>query len=305
MSTHRLPQIVHHKAALDGSSNPPNSLAAVRECLEAGAAWIEVDIIALAEDDYLLVHTPQLEAETNGRGAVGQCSVPDAHRLRLAHHGQVTGHPVALLSEVVGLLVANPGETRLQLDFKDHTPYVSPEPLQRLIEIIRALGKRVLVSSMADWQLRSLAHLAPWLKLGFDIHLHIDCDPPGSKPDPEDFPRSTGAYGYRDDHPLASRRWGTPAAYLAERCAEILALAPMAGTFYCRHSFLVRGLQDGFDWAQALHQTGRRLDAWTLDADDPQAVANARLLADAGCDQITTNTPRALAELLALPGDEI
>lgn len=75
-------------------------------------------------------------------------------------------------------------------------------------------------------------------------------------------------------------------------------LVPSASTFYCRHSFLVRGLQEGFSWAQALHQAGRRLDAWTLDADQPQAVTNARILADAGCDRFTSNTPLALAAQL-------
>jgi glycerophosphoryl diester phosphodiesterase len=297
--------IVHHKAAMDNSPYPPNSLAAIRECLEAGAAWIEVDITALAEGDYLLVHSPELEIETNDQGAVGLCSVQAAHKLKLVHNGRVTNHPVALLSEVVALLLHLPSSTRLQRDCKNHTPFTSLEPLQRLVEILRPLGARALVSSMADWQLRQLARLAPWLELGFDIHLHIDCDPPGQLPEPDALPRRMGAYGYRDDHPLASQRWGPPAAYLAERCAEMLLLVPSASTFYCNHSFLVRGLQQGFSWAQGLHQVGRRLDAWTLDADQPQAVANARLLADAGCDQITSNTPQVLVALLTLPRKQI
>lgn len=298
MSTLHALQIVHHKAALDGSLNPPNSLAAIRECLEAGAAWIEVDITALAEGDYLLVHNLDLEAETNGRGAVGACNVSAARNLKIVHRGLVTSHPAALLSKVVACFLAAPDSTRLQLDFKDHAPFASIEPLQRLVEIIQPLGARVLVSSMADWQLRHLAQLAPWLELGFDIHLHIDCNPPGQIAAPDDLPRHVGAYGYRDDHPLASQRWGSTAAYLAERCDEMLHLAPSASTFYCRHSFLVRGLQEGFSWAQTLHQAGKRLDAWTLDVDKAQAVANARILADADCDQITSNTPLAMAELL-------
>ncbi|MHB1354566.1 MAG: glycerophosphodiester phosphodiesterase [Anaerolineae bacterium] len=305
MSTLHPLQIVHHKAALDDSLNPPNSLAAIRECLEAGASWIEVDVTALAEDDYLLVHDSNLEAETNGIGAVGMCNVQAARNLRLLHRDLVTEHPAALLSEVVALLTSIPGNTRLQLDFKNHAPFSSAEPLQRLVEIIRPLGTRALVSSMADWQLRQLAQLAPWLELGFDIHLHIDCGPPRTTPEPDALPRHKGAYGYRDDHPLASRCWGSPAAYLAERCDEMLNLVPSASTFYCRHSFLVRGLQQGFSWAQALHQAGKRLDAWTLDADHEQSVVNARILADAGCDQFTSNTPLALAALLNSTEEQI
>jgi glycerophosphoryl diester phosphodiesterase len=291
-------QIVHHKAALDGSLYPPNSLTAIRACLEANATWIEVDITALAVDDFLLVHNSDLEAETDGRGAVGLCSVQAARKLKLVYNGQPTGQPVALLSDVVALVTDFPGATRLQLDFKNHTPFANSEPLLRLVEIIRPLGARVLVSSMADWQLRQLAHLAPGLELGFDIHLHIDCDPPGQLPEPDSLPRYTGAYGYRDDHPLAAQRWGPTVAYLAERCTEMLRLVPTASTFYCRHSFLIRSLQEGFSWAQTLHQAGKRLDAWTLDADQSQAVENARILAHTGCDQITSNTPLALAALI-------
>ena len=60
---------------------------------------------------------------------------------------------------------------------------------------------------------------------------------------------------------------------------------------------LLRGLDDGFNLADWLHERRVRLDAWTLDADKPAAAALPRLCA-AGVDQFTTNTPRALSALL-------
>ncbi|MHB9031423.1 MAG: glycerophosphodiester phosphodiesterase [Anaerolineae bacterium] len=291
-------QLVHHKAALDGSSHPPNSLAAVRACLAAGAEWIEVDISALAVDDFLLVHTPDLSAETTGRGNVSRTRPAETRDLRLRQHGVVSGEPPALLSEVVTAFVAAPGPARLQLDWKDHVPYVSSEPVERLARLLAPLERRVLVSSVADWQLQRLAEAAPGIELGFDIQLYLDYDPPGSVPDPDTFPRRTGAYGYRDDHPLTGGRWGSAADYLAERCREICRQVPAASTYYLRHSLVARSLADGFDWVQALHRQGKQVDAWTLDADTPGALANARLLAARGCDLITSNTPLALASLL-------
>jgi glycerophosphoryl diester phosphodiesterase len=69
-------------------------------------------------------------------------------------------------------------------------------------------------------------------------------------------------------------------------------------TFYISHVLLAHSLEDGFNWAEALHQAGIKLDAWTLDADDALAIVNAKRLLAAGVDQFTTNTPRALAALL-------
>ena len=63
-----LPILVHHMAALDGWPHPPNTLEMIEASLNAGAAIIEIDITALADDDYLLVHDPLLERETDGQG---------------------------------------------------------------------------------------------------------------------------------------------------------------------------------------------------------------------------------------------
>ena len=167
------------------------------------------------------------------------------------------------------------------------------------MDLIRPLGDRVLVSTTADWQLRRLRALAPGLDLGLDIHFYLDWHPAGATVDPRSYPRRLGAYGYRDDHPLASERHGATARYLADRCGMLMGLVPGVSTFYVNHRFLARSLDDGFDWAEALRQRGIKLDAWTLDADNPVAVENVGRLLAAGVDQVTTNTPTVLAALLA------
>jgi glycerophosphoryl diester phosphodiesterase len=293
----RPPVIVRHMAATDPPS-VPNSLEAIRACLEAHAEFVEVDVTALADRDYLLVHDSQLEAETNGRGPVAACTAERARELRFVRDGQPIHVKVPVLSDVVALFREHPGPTRLQLDYKDMTPFPSDEPLQRLVELISPLGDRVIVSSGADWQLRRLRRLAPWLDLGLDIHFYLDWHPPGARIDPTSYPRQRGAYGYWDDHPLAAERHGDTARYLADRCGMLLGLVPGASTFYVNHRFLVRSLDDGFNWAAELHDQGIKLDAWTLDADNPIAAANAPRLLAAGVDQFTTNTPEALRRLL-------
>jgi glycerophosphoryl diester phosphodiesterase len=47
-----------------------------------------------------------------------------------------------------------------------------------------------------------------------------------------------------------------------------------------------------------LHEARIKLDAWTMDVSDATAMANMPRLVVAGVNQITTNTPLALAKVL-------
>ena len=289
-------------AALDGQAAPPNSLEAIEACLEAKAPIVEIDACALANDDYLLVHDDVLEPETTGSGPVSACSAAQARQLSIRANGAATPYQVPLLSDVVRLFRQYGGSSRLQIDYKNVIPFPNDEPLRRLIDLIEPLGERVIVSSIADWQLRKLHALAPALALGFDIQFYLDWRPTHESPDPRAYPRHLGVYGYWDDHPLATQRIWSTAEYLADRCGMLSGLVPGCHTFYVQHHLLVQSLDDGFNWAAALHQIGVQLDAWTLDAGDALAEANAQRLLAAGVDQFTTNTPLALGKRLQRTG---
>ncbi len=292
----RPPVIVHHKGALDQTAFPPNSLETLAASVEAGAAFVEIDVTALQADDYLLVHDADLAAETTGSGAVADCGVSQVRDLRIKLGDAATAYRVPTLSEVVGLLRGS--STRLQIDYKNVYPFPDDEPLERLIRLVEPLGSQVLISTGADWQLRRLRTLAPDLDLGFDIHFYIDWQDPAQARQPEVYPRKLGAYGYYDDHPLATREIWSKAVYLADRCGALIGLVPKVSTFYVDHKLLARSLDDGFNWAEALHAGGIKCDAWTLDVGDPLAEANAKRLLKAGVDQFTSNTPLALGALL-------
>lgn len=293
------PAIVHHMAALDNQAAPPNSLEAIGACLDAGAVFVEVDVTMLAQDDYLLVHDEELESETNGQGPVALCPPDRARALFIKRQGQVTSYHVPLLSEVVELFQQTNSPTRLQLDFKNVFPLPTDEPLYRLVKLIEPLGDRVLVSSGADWQLRKLRRIAPHLLLGFDIMYYIDWEPLDRTRDPRAFPKLRGAYGYYDDHMLALQKLWTIPEYLHDRCESLMGLVPDVSVFYVDHNLLAQSLADGFNWASALHERGIKLDAWTMDSTDPEAVEHAKNLYAAGADLFTTNTPLALARILA------
>ncbi len=293
------PTIVHHMAA-PHKHYPPNSLEAIQNCLEMGAAFIEVDITALGADDYLLVHDAELEAETTGRGLVSESTVAQIQPLysKSPRTNEATAFHPALLSSVVNLFGQYPNQTRLQVDFKNVLPMLDEEPLRRLIRLIEPLQERVIVSTGADWQLRRLRKFAPWLDLGFDVHFYIDWRDPSEPVDPRVPPFKLGAYGYRDDHILGTQRIWSTADYLAERCEYLTTLVSGISTFYIEHKLLVQSLDDGFNWAETLHSYGIKLDTWTVDAHNPVAVANARRLLVAGVDLFTTNTPYEMAQIL-------
>ena len=295
------PVVVNHKGAHDEQPAPPNSLEAVAASLAAGAAVVEVDIIALAGGDYLLVHDLDLEGETSGTGRVAECTVAQARTLHIKHGGHVTSYAVPLLSDVVQLLQTLPGRTRLQLDFKNVHPFPDDEPLQRLCHLIEPIADHVLVSSGADWQLRKLRRLASWLRLGFDVMYYIDWEPAAATRDGSDLPRTMGAYGYYDDHFLAAgRTWHSTAGYLRDRCENLLLAVPDISVLYLRYTLIAHSLADGFNWAQCCHTHDVQLDAWTMDATNPHAVERLHILKEAGVDLFTSNTPHALAQLLGI-----
>lgn len=295
------PIIVHHMANMDERHAPPNSLEAILACMNAGARCIEIDVNALASADYLVMHGPRLDKETSGSGSPRDCTPSNARQLCFRdENGQITTHGVPFLSDVVTLLKAYSNPAQLQIDFKDVIPFSDDEPLERLARIIKPLGDHVIVSSQADWQLRRLRRIAPWLRLGFDIHFYINWRPDDyTHPSEYDIPPySKGVYGYWDDHLMAKQPATSHAVYLADRCEMLMRHVPEVDTLYANHEFLARSLDDGFNWAHELAREGIGINTFTIDAHQTRAVKNAKRLCAAGVTHFTTNTPAALSELL-------
>ncbi len=282
-------ELVHH-AANRGHNYPPGSLSALRYCLEAGARIVEVDITPLAADDFALFHDSRWEKATDGQGPVAATTVAQATRLHYVGDG-FADEPVGLLSQAVALLRDHPRTVELQLDLKAHSR-LDDEVLHRLLRLIAPVRERIRVTSPADWALRRLRAMDAELALGFDPLLYLAL--PTDK-EPTTPPFRAGAYGYRDDHPLSVRRWGTTAEYLAARAGILAHQAPKSAAWYIHAPLLARALDDGFNWIDYLHRQGARVDAWTLDADHAGHVALARRLIEAGVDLITTNNVPALA----------
>jgi glycerophosphoryl diester phosphodiesterase len=248
-----------HRAAWSGRHRE-NSLAGLRECYAERVARVEIDFL-LSGDDFLVTH------DRPRRGA----KLP---RLRDA-------------LEIVRS--APDGPTVLMLDAKGDAPWPAAV-VTRLMGMTEPVRDRIFVGSPADWNLRRLRAADPALTLAFDPQYYLTCSSRTEK-----LPGRVGAYGYQDTHPLALRRTGSTAEYLRERFAMLLALVPDAREVHLRLGFFERMLDDAFNAAEFLHDAGKLVDVWTIDAGTKrwrERVANAVAV---GADIVTTNTPREIA----------
>jgi glycerophosphoryl diester phosphodiesterase len=287
--------LVHHAANGD-HTYPSTSLPALQACLEAGARAVEVDISLLADGQFALLHGPMLEKETTGSGPIAALTSEQVRTLHYVRKGEPTPVPVGLLPDALGLVQQYPGIVELQLDLKPDV-YSSNAVLSRLVSSLQPVKDRIRVTSPGDWALRRLRALDPELSLGFDPLLYLEIDY-GVDSDPTVPPFRRGAYGYWDDHPLSTRRWGPAAVYLEARAEALWSQAPAGALWYIDAALLSQALDDGFDWIAYLHDLGAEVDAWTLDASTPERVALGNRMAAAGIDRITTNNAPALSRVL-------
>jgi len=287
--------LIHHMANRD-HGHPAGSLPALQACLDAGARAVEIDISLLADGQFALLHGPLLERQTTGSGPIAACSAEQVQELRYLREGRATNVRVSVLPQAIDLLRQYPNVLELQLDLKPDV-YSQDAILSQLVADLQPVKDRVRVTSPSDWALRRLRALDPELALGFDPLLYLARDE-GQGRDAEVPPFRRGAYGYYDDHPLASRRWGPAADYLAARAEALWAQAPTGLIWYVDGRLQGKALDDGFDWIAYLHGRGAEVDAWTLDARRPELLALARRLAAGGVDRITTNDAPALAKEL-------
>jgi glycerophosphoryl diester phosphodiesterase len=274
---------------------PENSLAAIQECYRARVARAEIDLHALADGDFLVVHDLDLDRSTTGSGLVRETTRGQAERLRLRRErdGKPTDHRPPLFSEVVAAIRSEPYPTMLELD----APEAQPWPWHRVEELVRLVEPvkdRVVLNAGADWNLRRLLRVDSTLPVGFDPLFYLLWAPPDEPLEP--LPGVRGAYGYLDAHPLARERLGPTADYLRDRLGALVRLVPGARELHLHLETFEQMLDDGLtDVAELFHDAGLALDVWTLDAGTPAWRERLARAVTAGADVVTTNTPHALA----------
>jgi glycerophosphoryl diester phosphodiesterase len=282
-------RLVCHMGVLSGRHRR-NSFDAMRECFAAGVYRFEIDVHSLAGPDFIVFHDRRLESVTNGRGSIGRATPDEIRAITFTQHPD--DRP-PLLSEVVEMM--RDCDTELQLDLKDWRP-LPPERLTALIETIMPVRERVIVSSGQDWNLARLHQAGPAVRFGFDPGHYLDHAIEG---DQVFLPRTMGAYGYRDDHPLAFGRTEATCDYLEQRMEMLMLQAPGASEYFLSYRLVCQMLDDGFNVAEWLHERGIGANVWTPDYHGEESLRVLERLIAAGIDRVTTNTAPAWADAFA------
>ena len=273
-------RLTAHTARLSGTYRR-NRRAALAECFTWNIGRAEIDIHSLDGPDYIVSHDRRLEDETTGGGPLGKATPDEVRACRFIDD---PSDGPALLSEVVNMAAGS--ATGIQLDLKDWRP-MSDERIRALLDVVEPIHDRVIISTGQDWNLRRVHRADPTLALGFDPGHYFDAHG-GS----ERFllPAALGAYGYRDNHPLALGRTESTVDYLDERMEMLALQCPAPREFFLNHEVILQMLDDGFDVVGWLHEREIDVTAWTPDYVDASSVGVAERLLTAGVDRITTNT---------------
>ncbi len=166
----RRPLIFGHRGA--SMHAPENTLSAFRLALEMGADGIELDITPSADGVPMVIHDPNLERTTNGKGDVRQLSAAEIQRYDagIRFNSKYAGERVPTLQEV---FEAFGNRTRYNLDMK--TFYPEDRPIVRtilgLIEQYQ-LAPNVLISSFSLDALRWFSEESRRVRLGVLISQH-------------------------------------------------------------------------------------------------------------------------------------
>lgn len=253
--------------------DPPFSRARLLEGLVAGAS-MEVDLRALASEGFACLHDERLDRETDGAGPVAALSAERLAGLRMrGAGGQVTANRPLTLDTLAAAVRAGPSTALLQLDFKDDADRLSSRHVESFRATLRGLGAQFVLSGSAPAALGRLAQGVEGLRIGFD-----PCT----------------------DDTLARLRAPDDFRSFADAA---LSVAASATYVYIEYPIILAGLDGGVNIVAAFRAAGLRVDAYTLNTDQPGAAQSLQRLVAAGVDQITTDEPEVLAGLLAgLPG---
>lgn len=190
----------------------------------------------------------------------GPVAAADAAAIRRLQM-QGSGEPPLLLDELIGLERSGPTRAgaRLQLDL---CSAVEPGAEAALAEALGGDGAGFILSGY-DWHtVARLGASVAGLALGYD-------------------PTEDAAAGDADVLSLVRET------------------APEADTIYLHRGLVSGAVAGGNSLVRRLQASGHRVDCWTIDFGLPDAMRIFRDAAAAGCDEVTTNTPAAWAQVFS------
>ncbi len=130
MKTPRFPKIIAHRGHL--TDLPENAVGSIKKVLKLTPDYIEIDIGVTKDNKIILLHDPDLERTTNGRGWVRDKTLKEIRGLRLKNpEGKITSESLPSLDEVMEIMRKQ--STDLQIDAKYYDSDIIVEALLQRI----------------------------------------------------------------------------------------------------------------------------------------------------------------------------
>jgi len=249
------------------AADPAFTAKRILEAMRLGAS-VEVDLVIHADHGCAVLHDKSLERETTESGLVRDTSAETLRRLNLrGNDGTPLPDRVLLLEDLCDLLAKNPPhpDALLQLDFKEDMAALDPLTIENFAFAVSSLTSSIILSGGAFDAISLLANSTPGLTIGYDP-----------------------CYGAAFDRLKAT---GDHMSFIK----GALDTAPAAGMIYLHHDIILAADQAGFDLIGAVHDGGRRVDAWTISHVNSTTIPKVTRLLELKVDQITTDDPEGLA----------
>lgn len=237
----------------------------------ACGASMEVDLRALSDGDFVCLHDATVDRETSAAGPVRDFTSSDVRSMVMrTDDGHLTDLQPMLLGDLAAAMdgdAVHP-DALMQLDFKDDIGALSAGHRQHFHACLASCADRFILSGDDPAGLLSLGAGLPGLKIGYD-----PC---------------------RDDTLTRLRRTGAFEAFAGDAVHTV----PFAAYVYLEYPIILAGLDAGVNVVSIFQSAGMKVDAYTLNADRHGVDETLRRLVQAGVDQITTDEPLVLENML-------
>lgn len=240
------------------------------EGMELGAS-VEIDLVGFGGDGFAVLHDETLDAATTGTGPVREASETYLRGLHLRDpFGAPSAHKVMMLDDLARLLAEIDRDPRagLQLDLKENSNSIRDADIAAFAAAIAPVADSVILSGGDALAVERLSKAVPEMAIGYD-------------------PCHDGAI----ERLMETRDF-------AGFVAGAVHASPRARMIYLNRRLVLFADQAGFDMIAAFHDTGRVVDAYTINSAVPSALPTVRRLLELKADQITTDDPVGLERLL-------
>lgn len=233
----------------------------LRKNLITGAtlgASLEIDLHQLACGNFVCLHDPLLENETTGVGFVASAKSEDIIQLQML---EAPNEVPLLFDQVVKILesISFHSEFLLQLDLKGS---ITEDGINQLALLVSPVADNIIVGGNNWSSIVKLATIIPNIKLGYTLPGHFKGD---------------------------QSAWNN---FIEHHMNE----ASLAQTLYISWDLFTDSVDDGINLVEKLKKKNFIVDCWTVNLGH-HSCKDLRVILESGIDQITTNTPIALARM--------